>query len=91
VFLTPSDAEIELLAEVRHCGSFDHASFDRLISVDMPKNQHTAYKEFISSPWPLGLLRSWSKTATGDQRALIRRIAQRHFSHLGDTIPKQFT
>ena len=91
VFLTPSDAEIELLAEVRHCGSFDHASFDRLISVDMPKNQHTAYKEFISSPWPLGLLRSWSKTATGDQRALIRRIAQRHFSHLGDTITKQFT
>ena len=90
VFLAPTNAELNLLAEVRHCGTFDHASFDHVLSAEMPKNQRTAYQDFLKSPWPLGQLRLWTTTATREQKSLISKIVQRHLSHLDDSITKQF-
>lgn len=90
LMLSPSLKELQLLATVGHCATFDHATHEGLIQQGFPFNEEKAAELFFCSEWRLGQLKLWWLLGNAHQKAFCRTLAERHFNFLDGRILNQF-
>lgn len=90
LFLSPTKQELEMLAEIGHCATFDHAQHEPIISRELPADELSRTNIFDGSKWSLGQVRLWWEMADAFQRIWIREFAHERFAHLGERVLRQF-
>lgn len=90
VILSPSEVELDVLAQIGHCATFDHASFDSLFPTIMPAQPDKRMAAFWRTGWRVGTLRRWRATAGETERGVVNEIARTHLAHLGERVLRQF-
>lgn len=90
LFLSPTKEELELLADIGHCETFEHAQHEPIIRRSLPNDELSRMNIFEGSKWDLGQVRLWWEMADTSQRTWILEFAHQRFRYLGERVLRQF-
>ncbi|CAH1648972.1 conserved hypothetical protein [Hyphomicrobiales bacterium] len=90
VILSPSRAELDMLATLGHCSTFDHAAFSPVFPSGLPGSPEERMAIFQRTGWRLGMLRHWRATSGEADRHTVNEFARSNLAHLGERVLRQF-
>ncbi|MBS7695782.1 MULTISPECIES: hypothetical protein [unclassified Chelatococcus] len=90
VILSPSSAELDMLATLGHCSTFDHAAFNPVFPNSLPASPEERMAAFQRTGWRLGMLRHWRATGGDVDRQIVNEFARSNLAHLGERVLRQF-
>lgn len=89
-FLSPTAEELELLAGVGHCATFDHARHDPLLTRDAPAELGELRRALATAEWRVGQAKYWWQHADDARKAMLGELIGGEFRHFGTRVLQQF-
>lgn len=86
VFLSPSTDELNLLSQIGHCPTFDHAEHQPLLTYEVPVNINKMRQQLYKSDWAAGQILYWWPHANENQKQSLRELLHTDFAHLGSIL-----
>lgn len=90
LFLSPSAGEVDLLARIGHCATFDHDHLQPIIRHALPTSLEDMRHQLWQTEWSAGQMRLWWMEGTPDCRAWLQRLAPQLYPHFGARTLRQF-
>jgi len=75
-FTAPSPRDLEMMSQLGHCTSFDHAVFAPIITRDLPKSGGEAdlLNVIGKEHWKIGAIKHWFVNGSPTEREILRKI-----------------
>ena len=89
--LSPTTAELERFMTLGHCSTFDHDSYEPMITRKMPESFSEAAEILAYSGHIIGQMRYWWINADAGQRGFLREIIDRYLHNFPGRILRQFS
>lgn len=90
IFLSPTEDEIDLLSQIRHCATFDHTAPDLLVATAMPATIDRARALLNASDWRLGQFKRWWLKTNAAGNPLLDDLLTNDMAYFGPRVLSQF-
>lgn len=90
LFLSPSINELDLLARIGHCATFDHSSLEPIVNQTLPSSRESMQQALWHSEWIPGQLRQWQKLGGDDHLTWIRSLVNEMYPNFRPRALRQY-